>query len=111
MNIQCLILETAVGLAIIAQFAGIVSLSKTMYLFHLLDPPAFCLCVFCILQESIKYHNLLTRRFLLPVAILTLFSLLEVANYYVFDQNVQKSFFFQCAQLRVRHLAGGNPVQ
>lgn len=99
MNIQCLILETAVGLAVIAQLAGIVSLSKTMYLFHLLVPLAFCLCVFCILQESIKYHNLLARRFLLPVAILTLFSLLEVANYYVFGQNVQKSFFFQIGVL------------
>lgn len=50
MNIQCLILETAVGLAIIAQFAGIVSLSKTMYLFHLYIPP-FCERHQCVMKQ------------------------------------------------------------
>lgn len=99
MNIQCLILEAAVCLAVIAQLTGLASLSKTMYLFHVLDPLAFCLCGFCILQESVKYHSLLARRFLLPVAVMTVFSLLEVANYYVFAQNVQKSFFFQIGVL------------
>lgn len=99
MYMQCLILEMAVCLAVIAQLAGIASLSKTMYLFHLLNPLAFCLCAFCILQESIKYHSLMARRFLLPVAVMTLFSILEVANYYVFDRNVQKSFFFQIGVL------------
>lgn len=99
LSIQCLILETAVCLAVIAQLAGIISLSKTMYLFHILAPLAFCLCGFCILRENIKYHSPIARRFLLPVAVLTLFSLLEVANYYVFEQNVQKSFFFQIGVL------------
>ncbi|MEY8395109.1 GHKL domain-containing protein [Lachnospiraceae bacterium 45-P1] len=99
MSIQCLVLETAVCLAVIAQLAGIASLSKTMYLFHILVPLAFCLCGFCILRESIKYHSPVARRFFLPVAVVALFSLLEVANYYVFEWNVQKSFFFQIGVL------------
>lgn len=99
LGIQCLVLQAAVCGAVIAQLAGIASLSKTMYLFHILDPLAFFLCGFCILGESIKYHSLLARRFLLPVALLTVFSILEVANYYVFNQNVQKSFFFQVGVL------------
>lgn len=99
LGIQCLILEASVCLAVIAQLAGIASLSKTMYLFHVLDPLAFGVCVFCVLRESIEYHSLMARRLLLPVAVMTLFSFLEVANYYVLGQNVQKSFFFQIGVL------------
>ena len=95
LTVQCLVLEVSACLAAVAQLAGIASLSKTMYLFHILDPLALCLCGFCILREVVRCRSRMARRFLLPVAVIALFSLLEVANYYLFDWDVQKSFFFQ----------------
>ena len=92
---MALTLEICTGAAILLQLSGIAAFSKTMYLFHILDPLALCLCGFCILREVVRCRSRMARRFLLPVAVIALFSLLEVANYYLFDWDVQKSFFFQ----------------
>ena len=89
------VLELCVCTAILLQIGGIVSFARSMYLFHLLIPLALCLFAACIFIDSIRYQNPIARRFLIPLSVLALFSLLEVANYYMFNFNVQKSFFFQ----------------
>ncbi len=107
---MCHILELSVCAALILQLTGTASLARTMYLFHVLGPLTFCLCGACILQESLRYHDPMARRFLFPMAVLTLFALLEVADYYLFHWDVQRSFFFQLGvlvfQLMVSVLCG-----
>lgn len=95
----CRVMEAAVAASILLQLLGIAAFCKTMYLFHTLLPLSFCVFGGCVLWESIRYRNAAARRFLLPSLVLALFSLLEVANYYFWRLNVQKSFFFQLGVL------------
>lgn len=96
---MCLTMELVLGLTVLLQLSGIVSLSKSMYLFHVLTPLAFCLFAGSIIREIVRNQNPLARKFFLPVAIIALFSFLEVGNYYLFHLEVQKSFFFQIGVL------------
>ena len=99
LKITCLILEIAVCLAVVLQILGIVSLSKIAYFFHILIPLSLCIFSGCILFETFYYNNETTRCFLLPMSVLAVFSLLELANYYIFHFSVQVSFFFQLGVL------------
>lgn len=81
------------------QLFGVVSLSRSMYLFHVLTPACLCILAGTALWESIRFQNRMARRLLWPMAVLVLFALLEVANYYLFRLDVQKSFFFQVGVL------------
>ena len=81
------------------QLFGVVSLSRSMYLFHVLTPACLCILAGTALWESIRFQNRMARRLLWPMAVLALFALLEVANYYLFRLDVQKSFFFQVGVL------------
>ncbi len=91
----CALMALCVCGAAALQLFGVVSLSKSMYLFHILTPACLCILTGTALRESIRFENRMARRLLLPMAVLALFALLEVANYYLFRLNVQKSFFFQ----------------
>ncbi len=81
------------------QLFGVVSLLRSMYLFHVLTPACLCILAGTALWESIRFQNRMARRLLWPMAVLALFALLEVANYYLFRLDVQKSFFFQVGVL------------
>jgi len=93
------ILKISVCTAVLLQILGIVSLSKSMYLFHILNPVCLCALAGTALWESIRFGNRMARRLILPMAILALFALLEAGNYYLFRLGVQKSFFFQVGVL------------
>ena len=43
---------------------------------------SLCILSFLIVYEAIKNNNLQAKRFIIPIAVLTLASLIEVANYY-----------------------------
>lgn len=94
-----LALEFCCVAAILLQLAGLAAFSRTMYVFHVLAPLSLCVFAAVLLRESILYHNRMTRRFLAPTAVLAVFALLEVGNYYLFRLPVQKSFFFQIGVL------------
>ena len=81
------------------QLFGVVSLSRSMYLFHVLTPACLCTLAGTALWEGIRFRNRMARRLLLPMAVLALSALLEVANYYLFRLDVQKSFFVQAGVL------------
>ena len=81
------------------QLFGVVSLSRSMYLFHVLTPACLCALAGTALWEGIRFRNRMAHRLLLPMAVLALSALLEVANYYLFRLNVQKSFFVQAGVL------------
>lgn len=95
----CTFMVLCVGGAAALQLFGIMSLSRSMYLFHVLTPACLCILAGTALRESIRFQNRMAHRLLWPMAILALFALLEVANYYLFRLNVQKSFFFQVGVL------------
>lgn len=81
------------------QFFGVISLSRSMYLFHVLTPACLCALAGTALWEGIRFRNRMAHRLLLPMAFLALSALLEVANYYLFRLDVQKSFFVQAGVL------------
>lgn len=95
----CVILEIAACIAAILQLSGTISLSKTMYLFHVLVPLSLCSFGAVIFLESFWYQNKIAHHLLLPISLLALSAILEVGNYYFQWVNVQKSFFFQIGVL------------
>ncbi len=99
LEILCVLLEFSVCGAALLQLLGIISLSRSMYLFHVLTPSCLCILAGTALWESIRFENLMARRLLLPTAVLAVSALLEAGNYYLFHLNVQKSFFFQIGVL------------
>lgn len=92
-------LEAGVGAAVLLQLLGAASFSKTMYLFHVIEPLALCVFAAVLLVESARYQNSMARKFLIPTAALAVFALLEAGNYYLFRLPVQNSFFFQVGVL------------
>ncbi len=95
----CAFMILCVGGAAALQLFGVMSLSRSIYLFHVLTPACLCILAGSALWESIRYGNRMARRLLWPMAVLALFALLEVANYYLLGLDVQKSFFFQVGVL------------
>lgn len=95
LSCPCTLMELAVIGAVVLQLLGIAAFSRTMYLFHFLIPLAFFLFAGCILLEIIRYRNRFAVLFLVPAAVLTVFTLLEVANYHLFSPPFQITFFFQ----------------
>lgn len=70
-------------IALLLQLAGIVSLSKSMYFFHLLVPLTLCTLTAYTIYEAVRYKTVGAIRFIFPISVLALSSLLEVFNYQV----------------------------
>ena len=85
--------------ALLLQLTGVVQFSQSMYLFHILQPLSLCILGGSIFVEAILRHNPKARRFALPMVILAVFAILEVANYYVLHLTSQMSLFFQAGVL------------
>ncbi|MCI8550072.1 MAG: GHKL domain-containing protein [Lachnospiraceae bacterium] len=92
-------IEFAVFCAVLLQLTGVCALSKIMYLFHVLIPLALCVFAGTVFWEAVRYKNRFATHFLLSAIVLAVFSLLEVANYYLFHFHVQITFFFQVGVL------------
>lgn len=88
----CLIGYGAVA-ALALQLAGLVPLSRSMYFFHIIEPLALVMFACHILYETYHYHNPKAKRFILPIAVLALFSVLEVLNYRVHFTYIMSLFF------------------
>ncbi len=76
------ILTASSTVALVLQFLGVYPLSSSMYAFHFMTTCSLCILSFLTVYEAIKNDNLQAKRFVLPIAILTLASLIEVINYY-----------------------------
>lgn len=77
------LLTIAASIAFALQLLGIVSLSKSMYFFHLVVPVALCILTACSIYEYIRYKDIGAKRFVVPIGVLALSSLLEVINYQI----------------------------
>lgn len=88
-----LVLGVSASIALLLQLLGVVSLSKSMYVFHVIEPLALCVFAGHLLYESVHYHEETAERFLMPMAVLALFSVLEVINYNVHITYIMSLFF------------------
>lgn len=80
-------------IALLLQFTGKVSLSKSMYFFHIADPLALLFLTIISIYEVFRYKNLSAKRFIFPIGILTLSSILEVCNYKIRFTHLLASLF------------------
>jgi len=65
-----------------------------MYAFHFMNTCSLCILSFLTVYEAVKNDNLQAKRFVIPIAVLTLASLIEVMNYY-FRFTYKFAFLFQ----------------
>lgn len=84
---------------LVLQLSGTVAFSKTMYIFHMLNPLCFLIVIFLIVKEAFHYQNKLARQFLIPISLLFIFGMLELVNYYILHLSVQNTHFFQIGVL------------
>lgn len=75
-------LTAASTIALVLQFLAIYPLSSSMYAFHFMTTCSLCILSFLTVYEAMKNDNLQAKRFVIPIAVLTIASLIEVANYY-----------------------------
>lgn len=99
--LKCLsaVLELSVCAAVLLQLTGTTALSRSMYLFHLLIPSALCAFAGCIFREAFRRKERFAWQLLFPITLLAVFSILELANYYLPGRPAQISFFFQTGML------------
>jgi signal transduction histidine kinase len=81
MRLAAIATEAAVVVAFALQLTGAVSLSKSMYLFHILIPLGFVIFAVVTAWEYFRYKNINAKRFALPTLILAAAAILEVVNY------------------------------
>ena len=93
LQFTALSLTVANCVALLLQILGVVALSKSMYVFHVLVPMALVLFAGSILYEGLRHKNKAARRFFLPIVTIALCSLLEVANYQLHFTNAFSHFF------------------
>lgn len=67
--------------ALSLQLLGLVPLSKSMYFFHVLVPIILNVLAGIVIYEWLRYGDMGAKRFVLPIGVLALSSLLEVFNY------------------------------
>ena len=93
LTLLALVTGCAASTALLLQLLGHVELSKSMYLFHVLEPAALCIFAGDILYEILRYRNPSARRFLSPMTVLAVFAILEVINYRAHFTYVMSLFF------------------
>lgn len=71
----------AASAAFLLQLTGRVDLPSSLYVFQLLLPLLLLCFAVYIFYEGLRYRNKSAQRVFLPMAVLALFSLLEVVNY------------------------------
>lgn len=87
------VLCAAVTVALALQLAGVVSLARSLFVFHCLVPLAFVIFTLCLAWEYIRYRSAAARRFALPILVLSASSVLEVVNYRFRFTDILSLFF------------------
>lgn len=97
MKLVIVVTEAAAALAFLLQLTGLVSLSKSMYLFHILIPLGLVLFAVTVLWEHFRYKNPAAKSFALPALVLAAAAILEVLNYSLRFTNVLSLCFLSGA--------------
>jgi hypothetical protein len=82
----------AIG-AFALQLAGVVGLSRSMYVFHIIIPLALLVFTGSLLWEALRHKNQMARRFILPVLLLTASAVMEWINYRLRFTDILSLFF------------------
>lgn len=93
MRIAISVTQAAVALALALQLAGIASLSKTMYLFHILLPLGLAVFAVTTVYEYFRHKNPIAKQFALPTFVIAVASILEVVNYGIRFTNILSLLF------------------
>ncbi len=92
------VLALAAAVAFALQRMGLVGLSRSMYVFHIIEPLSVIVFTACLIREAVQYQSRVARRFVVPILVLTVSAVLEVINYSVrFTDTL--SIFFQTGML------------
>ena len=97
--LMAIFMSVAAAVALLLQLIGIVPLSKSMYLFHILVPLTLSILAGLTIYEWVRYKDMAAKRFMLPIGVLALSALLELFNYkisftYLFSSIVQMGVLF-----------------
>ncbi|WP_313523768.1 GHKL domain-containing protein [Anaerotignum sp.] len=79
--LMAIFMSVAASVALLLQLLGLVPLSKSMYLFHILVPLTLSILAGLTVYEWLRYGDMGAKRFVLPIGVLALSSVLEVFNY------------------------------
>ena len=79
--------------ALFLQFTGKVDFIRSLYWFHVIVPSGFLLFALVLVWEYLRYKSPAAKRFALGVSLLTIFVLLELANYWFRFTNILTIFF------------------
>lgn len=79
--LMAIFMSVSAAVALLLQLLGLVPLSKSMYLFHILIPLTLSVLAGLTVYEWLRYQDIGAKRFVLPIGVLALSSLLEVFNY------------------------------
>lgn len=93
LEILALLLSLTCAFVMFLQLLGVVSLSKSMYLFHFLVPFSLSFLAAYLLYEAIKFKNKYATRLYFSVIAIPIFSVLELINYQLRFTNVLSLFF------------------
>lgn len=97
--LMAIFMSLSAAVALLLQLMGLVPLSKSMYLFHILVPLTLSILAGLTVYEWLRYKDMGAKRFVIPIGVLALSSLLEVFNYkisftYLFSSIVQMGVLF-----------------
>lgn len=97
--LMAVFMSVSAAVALLLQLLGLVQLSKSMYFFHILVPLTLSVLAGLTIYEWLRYQDMGAKRFVLPIGVLALSSLLEVFNYkisftYLFSSIVQMGVLF-----------------
>lgn len=93
LRFTALVNGAAAAVGLLLQLFGLVSLSRSMYIYHILVPISLCVFAALMLHEAIRYKNKAAIRFTLPMGVLAASVILELVNYQVRFTDVLTSFF------------------
>ena len=83
----------SLAVTLFLQFTGKVDFIKSLYWFHIIVPSGFLLFALVLAWEYFRYKSPAAKRFSLGVSLLTVSTLLELANYWLHLTNLLTVFF------------------
>lgn len=85
-------------IVLLLQFLGMVQLSKSLSLFHILSPATLVILMSLLIYEWLKNKNITAERLIIPISCITGGALLETFNY-IFKFTFEYVIFFQISIL------------
>lgn len=93
MRLISIVVQVTVVVVFALQLMGKMALSKSLYLFHILVPLGVIVFAITTIWEHFRYHNKMSKQFVLPSLVLVIATLTELANYSFRFTHILSLFF------------------